>query len=173
MLTGMGRMDFGQIEGLMGLATTALGMTGKAAETAQTIKGLLSSGKAPDNSEAAKLLNDLATQLTAANMTNLQLSEALRSVVRELREQDQFESEKARYELISTPYGDMVYRLKQSMANGEPVHYICPACLKKDRLVIFIQGDGDYKICQINSAHVYTFNRTDYRRTDDNGPDFY
>ncbi|MGO7486698.1 hypothetical protein ACCT28_36745 [Rhizobium ruizarguesonis] len=123
---------------------------------------------APDIGEASKLLNALATELTMANMMNVQLSEKLRILSDELRREDQFEQEKARYELVTTSYGDLVYRLRQDKANGEPTHYICPACLKKDRLITIIQGDADYKSCQNNREHGFTFNAVRYSSDGDN-----
>ncbi|MDH0113382.1 hypothetical protein N7379_02740 [Rhizobium pusense] len=154
-------MDFSQIEGLMGLASTALGMTGKAAETAQTIKGLLSSGKTPDNTEAARLISDLATQLTAANMTNVQLSEALRTVVSELRSHDDHERQLARYELFQTELGEIVYKLRDDMAEGQPIHFICPVCLNRDKQFIFIRGNGDIRACQAHPRdHLFAFRHT-------------
>src|SRR3954452_10403814 len=90
------QMDFSQIESVLGLASTALGATGKAVATVEAIKKLFPSEKTSDNGEAAKLLNSLAGELTAANITNVQLSEALRALSSELKRQDDFEKEKAR-----------------------------------------------------------------------------
>ncbi|WP_162725025.1 MULTISPECIES: hypothetical protein [unclassified Rhizobium] len=157
-------MDFTQVETVMGLATAAIGMTGKAANTADAIKKLFASDKAPDASEALKLVNALAVELTSANMMNVDLSTALKQLNQALKLEDQFEREKARYELFNTSASDMVYRLRQEAANGEPMHYICPACLKRDRLIIFITGAGDYKHCQVNNQHVYKFSDTPIRQ---------
>lgn len=163
-------MDMTTIETVLGLASTAVSVTGRAASTVETIKKVFSSEKAPDTGEAMKLLNGLAVELTTANVMNVDLSKALRELNEQLRREDQFEREKARYQLVTTSHGDMVYKLREDMANGEPIHYVCPACLKKDRLIIFIQGQGDFKTCQVNRDHLYTFNRTEYRRTDEYRP---
>lgn len=156
-------MDMSFLENALALAGTALSVTDKAAGTADAIKKLFSSDKSPDAAEAISLVNKLAGELTAANVMNVDLSSALKRLSHELKAQDEFEQEKARYQLVTTPIGDMVYKLREDMANGEPIHYVCPACLKKDRLVIFIQGEGDHKRCQVNGDHLYTFNRTEYR----------
>jgi hypothetical protein len=95
---------------------------------------------------------------------NVQLSEALKQLSNELRKDDHFEKEKARYELSTTPSGALVYKLRADAADGQPDHYICPACLAKDRLIVFIQGRGDYKICQVNRDHVYKFSNSPFRQ---------
>lgn len=153
-------MEFAQISEAIGLASSAVGLTGKAAATAEAIKGLLSSQDAPDADKTKQLLNTLATELTSANMMNVQLSEALRTLSQEMQRQDEFEKEKARYELYKTREDDFVYRLKQNDANGQPSHYICPVCLQRDKLFSFIVGKGDYKNCQTDSSHCFTFSQS-------------
>lgn len=145
-------MDMSQINEAMGLASSAVGITGKATSTIAAIKGLFDSDKAPDNSEAASLLNTLASELTAANMMNVQLSEALRTLNQELQRQDEFEIEKARYEMFQTPKGDIAFRLKNDSANGQPIHFICPVCLNKHKLISFMRGQYSLH-CQADAAH--------------------
>ncbi|MEO9340470.1 hypothetical protein ABFT80_23955 [Mesorhizobium sp. SB112] len=153
-------MDYTEIEGLLGLASTALGATGKAVSTVEAVKKLFASEKKPDSSEAHSLLNTLAAELTAANITNMQLSNGIKELSGALRRQDDFESEKARYELFQTSQQDMVFKLKEDHANGQPVHFICPVCLNADRQISFISGRGDYKRCQKNSNHTFQFSYT-------------
>ncbi|MBD9453547.1 hypothetical protein IB244_18595 [Rhizobium sp. RHZ02] len=169
-------MDMTMLQTALGLATSAVGLTGKAAEVAGVVKGLVSSGKSEDANEAAKLLNVLAVELTSANVMNMQLSDALRRLSDELRKEDQFEQERARYVTHRTSQDDIVYKLRPEFASeNEPEHFICPACLNKDRLFIFITGQGDYKICQINHEHTYRFGNTPMRpgrRVGEGGCDF-
>lgn len=160
-------MDMTGIQSAIALVTTAIGMTNQAASTADLIKRLFASDERPDDGEASKLLNALASELTTANVMNMQLSEALKTLSRELQRQDEFEREKARYELFKTSAGDLVYRVREEMREGEPIHFVCPACLKKDRLISFIQGEDDYRTCQVDRAHNYTFSKTEWRRSDD------
>lgn len=161
---GVDQMDFTSIESVLGLASTALGATGKAVSTVEAVKKLLASEKKPGSSEAQTLLNTLATELTAANMMNVQLSEAIKALSRELKRQDDFENEKARYELFQTDQRDVVFKLKTDQANGQPVHFICPVCLNADRQIGFISGEGDYKHCQKNRDHIFRFKNTPYTR---------
>ncbi len=153
-------MDLTTMNEALGLASSAVGLTGKAASTISVIKGLFDGGKSPDNNEATKLLNELATELTMANMTNVQLSQGLKTLSGELQRQDEFEREKARYELYQTPEGDIVLKLKEEMANGQPAHFICPVCLNRDRLISYLQGTGDYKRCQSDTNHLFQFSAT-------------
>lgn len=157
-------MDFSQIEGLLGLAGTALGTTGKAVTTVEAIKKLIKSEKKPDEAEAVSLLNNLAAELTAANMMNVQISEKLKSLSQELKRQDEFEREKARYELFETPVGDMVFKLREDAANGQPMHFICPVCLNAGSEFSFITGEGEYKVCQKITHHSFRFKAPHYMR---------
>lgn len=150
-------MDLTAITTAIGLATTALGATEKAAMTAETVKKLFSADKKPDNSEVQSLLNTLAAQLTAANMLNVDLSEAIKKISRELKNQDDFENEKSRYELFQTSQNDIVYRFRQDHTSGQPDHFICPVCLNSDRKFSFITGEGDYKVCQKIRDHIFRF----------------
>ncbi len=150
-------MDIAQIGEALGLATSAVSLTGKAATTAETIKSLFASDKAPDTGEAAQLLNNLASELTAANMMNVQLSETLRILSQELHRQDQFAAEVAQYELFETAEHDLVYRLKEQYAETQPMHYICPVCLKQEGKISYITGEGHHKRCQANGKHSFQF----------------
>lgn len=150
-------MDMSGINEVLGLASTAVGVTGKATSTIATLKGLFEGNKAPDNTEATNLLNALATDLTTANIMNVQLSEALKALSQVLKEQDEFEIEIARYELIETSQGDVVYKLKDDMKNGQPIHHVCPVCMKRDKLISFVTGDQYYKTCQTDNSHGFKF----------------
>jgi hypothetical protein len=168
-----GMIDFSQIGELIGLASTAVGTTGKAVSTIQDVKNLFSGDKNPDKGKVQELLNTLATQLTSANMLNVQLSDTLRILSRELKEQDEFETEKSRYELYQSREGALVFKLKEDMADGQPQHFICPSCLNKDKLFSYLAKRGDYMICQVNEAHLFKFSDTPWpqpivtRRRDD------
>ena len=150
-------MDMTQVQSAIALVTTAIGMTNQAASTADVIKKLFSSKEESDDGEASKLLNTLAAELTTANVMNMQLSEALKTLSRELQRQDDFAREKARYELFQTGQRDMVFKLKATEANGQPEHFICPVCLNNDAAINFITGEGDYKVCQRDKQHMFRF----------------
>jgi hypothetical protein len=150
-------MDLMALTTAIGLATTALGATEKAAMTAEAVKKLFATDKKPENNEVQALLNTLAAQLTAANMLNVDLSEAIRGLSRDLKRQNEFENENARYELFQTSMNDIVYRLRQDQANGQPEHFICPVCLNADQQICFITGRNHLKVCQKDRHHVFSF----------------
>jgi hypothetical protein len=158
-------MDLTAISEAVGLATSAVGLTGKAAATAAAIKGLIDGDKAANTDETAQLLNTLAAELTSANMMNVQLSEALRNLSQELLRQDSFEKEKARYEMFETGQRDIVFKLRDSAADGQPSHFICPVCLNTESLISFITGEDDYKRCQKDRDHIFQFNNTPFQST--------
>lgn len=150
-------MDIAGITEAVGLASSAVGLTGKAATTAETIKKLFASDKSPDAGEAAQLLNTLASELTAANMTNVQLSEALRSLSQELQRQDDFEREKSRYELFQTECGDTIFKLREDAENGQHPHFICPVCLNRDRLISYLRIGKHSAFCQTDKNHSFAY----------------
>ncbi|TPK79435.1 hypothetical protein FJ527_04770 [Mesorhizobium sp. B2-4-18] len=156
-------MDLSAITSVIGLATTALGATEKAATTAEVVKKLFASDKKPENSEVQALLNTLGTQLTAANMMNVDLSDAIKALSRELKREDDFEKERGRYELFETPEHDVVFKLKEDAANGQPMHFACPVCMNRDKLFSYVTGDGDFKLCQTDKAHLFRFRNSPIR----------
>ena len=98
------------------------------------------------------------------NVTNDELSKALRTLGQEWQRQEEFEQEKARYELYETNEGDMVFKLREDAANDQPIHFICPMCLNRDKLFSFIRGRGDYKICKADGTHTFQFSNTPIRQ---------
>lgn len=162
-------MDFSQITELLGVASSAVGLTGQATKTFSSIKNLLEKDK-PDTEAASALLNDLARELTSANMLNVQLSDALRKLAQEVQRQNEFDRLKSRYQLVATPKQDFVFRLREDMADGETIHDICPVCLNRDKLISYLAttGGGDYKTCQADKNHVYQFRQTSLPRRDTN-----
>ncbi|PTX04608.1 hypothetical protein [Pararhodobacter aggregans] len=152
-------MDMVEIGAAIGLASQAVGLTGKAAEAVASIKGLFRPDGSVDTEEAKRQLNALAAELTAANMANVQISGALRKLSDELNRADEFQSARARYELIQTENGDYLFRLRADDAAGEPTHYICPVCLNKDKVFSFVRVSGaGYGTCQADKQHIFLFN---------------
>ncbi|MBY5538717.1 hypothetical protein HFO60_01300 [Rhizobium leguminosarum] len=120
---------------------------------------MFSGDKTPDADEANKLVNALSGELTVANIMNVQLSDALKRLSLELRAEDEFAKERARYELVATERRDMVYRLKADAANGQPIHDACPVCMQEKK-IMFIRGDGDTRHCQANNQHIFRYTKT-------------
>lgn len=138
-------IDPTQVQTALGLLTAATGATGGAIGVMQQIKGMFSGNK-PDDPELEALLNELAQKLTGANMLNLQLSETVKELLAAAQKQEAFESKRARYDLVKTSAGHILWQLKQDQANGEPIHYACPSCMEDGRISI-LQGHDEGAEC--------------------------
>lgn len=119
-------MDQVQIQAVLGLASGAVGLTGQAAATAESIKFVFAGGVKRDSAETNQLLNTLAGQLTSANVMNVQLSSALKEIASQVEADNRFERQISRYRLLPTSLGDMVFVLRDEHANGDPIHSTCP-----------------------------------------------
>ncbi|QCP84719.1 hypothetical protein EYE35_03190 [Cereibacter sphaeroides] len=153
-------MDISQVQTVLGLAASAVGVTGQAAANVEAIKKAFSSGAHSDSGEAQQLLNGLAAQLTSANMMNVQLSTMLKDVCAAIERENKFEQRLERYRLVDTGFGEMIYTLRHECANGEPEHHICPICVEKLGKFYFITGayDAVHKTCQ-GCRHPFQFNK--------------
>jgi len=151
-------MDLTSFQTLLGLASGAVGLTGQAAATVETVKKVFNGSGKADNPEAQQLLNSLATQLTSANMMNVQISTALTKISAEIQKNNQFSQRLARYKLRETGYGDLIYALREDHLKDEPAHFICPICIQKDQQFHFVTGHdtADYKLCQ-GCRHPFQF----------------
>lgn len=152
-------MNISDIQEMLGLAASAVGLTKQAAVTVGEVKRVFEDSSDASSPEKHELLNTLAQQLTAANMTNLQLSSLLKEVSEKLRAEDAFEEKRKRYKLVQTAGGDMILQLRADLANDEPTHFVCPICLEKTRQFHFVTGSssGQGKLCQ-NCRHFFEFN---------------
>ena len=143
-------IDLTQVQTVLGLASTAVGLTGQAAATVDSVKKALSGGKGADSGKAVELLNSLASQLTTVNIMNVELSGQLRTLSKELEKDNRFEERLARYQLVDSGYGDLLYLLRGEAAKDEPEHYVCPVCIEKESRFHYVTGakDGSGKLCQ-------------------------
>lgn len=144
-------VDVVTIQTALGLASSAMGATGSLVSVAERIKSLVSSGK-PSDAELNGLVNQLARELTAANMQNVQLSTTLAALAAELEREDEFQKTKARYELFKTDGWDFVWKLKDEFKNEEPMHFACPICMSEGKRSFATQkgggGPNDWLECQ-------------------------
>lgn len=67
------------------------------------------------------------------NLIDIQIShtaalQRINELETQLMQTSQWETEKQRYHLHQLASGSFVYRVKESMQNGEPIHDICPQC---------------------------------------------
>ena len=157
-------MELSDIQAILGLAASAVGLTKEAASTVDQVKKAVSSnGLQGDTRKAEELLNTLATHLTVANMTNVRLSTHLKALGDALLKENALEERKRRYKLVDMGNGEMLFVLRAEDANGDPPHYICPICLEKERRFHFVTGpeQGDGKHCQ-GCGHYFQFRKPNY-----------
>lgn len=69
----------------------------------------------------------------SANADQAAMAEQIRVLEAEIASVKAWETQKQRYKLVSPWQGAVVYSLKQSMANGEPAHWICTRCYEDGR----------------------------------------
>lgn len=71
---------------------------------------------------------ELQEMILAAQQQQTAALERIAELEKELARFENWEAEKKRYELADVGNGAIAYRLKPSMANGEPPHSICAYC---------------------------------------------
>ena len=69
----------------------------------------------------------------AANSDQAAMVEQIRTLKEEIASVKAWEGQKQRYKLANPWDGAVVYSLKQSMASGEPAHWICTSCYENGR----------------------------------------
>jgi hypothetical protein len=53
------------------------------------------------------------------------------------------------------------WRGKADTYNGEPMHFICPVCMKQNQIISYITGISEYKVCQTDTAHTFGFEQAE------------
>lgn len=109
----------------------------------------------------AKLIELNQSLITAqGNVMQAQSEQAaLIQEVRSLKEQimklENWENEKARYQLIIPWAGFYVFALKDSAKNGEPPHWICQKCYEDGRKVILqnVHKNNNRRITFVTCPH--------------------
>ncbi len=147
-----------EIQELLGLASNAVGLGEKTAQTITALRKIFERTRARSNYRVIELLNQLTADIAASDITNTQLRNALKNLSDKFLKDNEFEKEKSRYELIETGEGDFVFRIKNHMADEQPVHYVCPVCINRDKTISFIAGHHR-KVCQTDRKHVFNFGK--------------
>ena len=113
--------------------------------------------------KAANGLSNYSELLTAVTAVQIQLTDAVASEfasqekqaalsdrVRELEKQiaeiEDWKSQIQRYTLFQFPTGALSYALKVGHENGEPMHYLCTACVDK-KIKTTLQPNGRHLNC--------------------------
>ncbi len=78
-------------------------------------------------------LSDAIASALASQEKQASLAERVRDLETQLRDIEDWKSQMQRYKFIQFPTGTLAYQLKPEMANGEPIHYLCTACVDKKK----------------------------------------
>ena len=94
----------------------------------------------------------------AANSDQAAMVEQIRTLKEEIASVKAWETQKQRYKLTPPWDGSVVYALKESVANGEPAHWICTSCYENGRKSILNQIQGkDYDfmvVCPVCKSQI-------------------
>ena len=78
-------------------------------------------------------LADAQSSIIASNNHLLTLQAKISNLEKQLSEVESWERESGRYALYEVGTGVFTYILKESHADGEPVHHLCTACYAKKK----------------------------------------
>ena len=94
----------------------------------------------------AQLLNATAVALASQEKQAL-LSSRVAELENQLREIENWESEKKRYKLHTFATGTFAYALQEGMEQGEPMHYLCANCMNKKQKCTLQAGNNSFLEC--------------------------
>lgn len=79
-----------------------------------------------------KLTDAIASELESQEKQAM-LAERVRELEKQISEIESWKNQIQRYMLFQFPTGVLAYALKPEQKNGEPVHYLCTACVDKKK----------------------------------------
>lgn len=92
-----------------------------------------------------KLTDAIASEL-ASQEKQAALAERVRELEKQIADIADWKSQMQRYALFEFPTGALAYALKPGMENGEPIHYLCTACVDKKKKTT-LQPHGSFLHC--------------------------
>lgn len=99
---------------------------------------------------AVSEVNAKLMEATVVTLASLEKQSALNSEIAELKEKlrkvEDWESQMQRYALFAFPTGALAYALQPSMEQGQPLHYLCAACVDKSKRTT-LQPSGRFLNC--------------------------
>lgn len=136
-----------QISDIIGLAKESGGALKIGLDIHERLKKVFSGEEPVGDHEAERLVTDLLREIKEAHLANIALQAQLAVLHQTALGAQRMEAEFSRYELWKTPYGTLLYRLKNEYSSaGEAHHYICPNCKEEDRKSI-LQGQDHWVQC--------------------------
>jgi hypothetical protein len=96
---------------------------------------------------------ELQKEILAAQSTQAALVEAVGALKGRVAELEAWDADKQRYTLADFGSGLLAYALKDSMANGEPPHYLCAQCYN-DKIKSILQTETRFPgRCHVLTCH--------------------
>lgn len=89
--------------------------------------------------ELGQIIVNAQSATFSAQAAQSAMAEEIRALKEEIKRVKAWSKQKKRYKLASPWSGAVVYALKESMASGEPPHWICTCCYENGRKSIFNQ----------------------------------
>lgn len=101
-----------------------------------------------------KLTDAIASEL-ASQEKQAMLAERVRELEKRISEIEDWKSQIQRYMLFQFSTGALVYALKPEQKNGEPMHYLCTACVDKKKKTT-LQPQGRVLYCPECKTRIVT-----------------
>lgn len=99
---------------------------------------------------AVSEVNTKLIQATTVALASLEKQSALTSEIAELKEKlrevEDWEGQMKRYKLHAFPTGALAHALQPGMEQGQPIHYLCTACVDK-KMKTTLQPSGRFLYC--------------------------
>jgi Zn finger protein HypA/HybF involved in hydrogenase expression len=92
-----------------------------------------------------KLTDAIASEL-ASQEKQAALAERVRELEKQIADIEDWKRETQRYALFQFATGALAYALKAGQENGEPMHYLCTACMDKNKKTT-LQPKGRFLHC--------------------------
>ena len=102
----------------------------------------------------AKLMDATVVALASLEKQSLLASE-VSDLKESMRKIENWESQMKRYSLHAFPTGALAHALQPGMENGEPMHYLCTACVDKKKKTT-LQPNGRALHCPECNTNIYT-----------------
>jgi hypothetical protein len=108
-------------------------------------------------SEVSAKLMDATTVALASQEKQAALANEIAHLKEKLREVEDWQGQMQRYSLQAFPTGALAHALKPGMEQGEPMHYLCTACVNKKQKST-LQPNGRLLFCPECKLSVATQN---------------
>jgi hypothetical protein len=99
-----------------------------------------------------KLADAIASEL-ASQEKQAALAERVRELEKQIDEVENWKTQMQRYALFEFPTKALAYALKPEMQDGQPIHYLCTACVDKKQKST-LQPGGRFLHCPVCKTNI-------------------